>query len=96
MPAGGGPHFEKMLYDQALLCLAYTEAFQITGQAFYRRVAEKTFAYIIRELRAPEGVFTPPRMRRAGEEGKYYLWTRRRSWIPWAKRPVKNFVAGTT
>ena len=71
------PHFEKMLYDQALLCLAYTEAFQITGKAFYRRVAEKTFAYIIRELRAPEGVFyTAQDAESEGEEGKYYLWTR--------------------
>lgn len=66
-----------MLYDQALLCLAYTEAFQITGKAFYRRVAEKTFAYIIRELRAPEGVFyTAQDAESEGEEGKYYLWTR--------------------
>jgi uncharacterized protein YyaL (SSP411 family) len=71
------PHFEKMLYDQALLCLAYTEAFQITGKALYRRVAEKTFAYIIRELRAPEGGFyTAQDAESEGKEGKYYLWTR--------------------
>lgn len=71
------PHFEKMLYDQALLCLAYTEAFQITGKVLYRRVAEKTFAYIIRELRAPEGGFyTAQDAESEGQEGKYYLWTR--------------------
>ena len=71
------PHFEKMLYDQALLCLVYTEAFQITGKVLYRRVAEKTFAYIIRELRTPEGGFyTAQDAESEGQEGKYYLWTR--------------------
>lgn len=71
------PHFEKMLYDQALLCLAYTDAFQITGKTVYRRVVEKTIAYIIRELRAPEGVFyTAQDAESEGKEGRYYLWTR--------------------
>ena len=51
------PHFEKMLYDQALLAMAYTEAYQITGNGFYRRIAEETLDYVLRDLRSPEGGF---------------------------------------
>ncbi len=51
------PHFEKMLYDQALLALAYTEAYQATRKEEYADTARKTFAYALRDLRAPNGAF---------------------------------------
>ncbi len=51
------PHYEKMLYDQALLALAYTEAFQATGRPLYRRTAEEVLGYVLRDLRSPEGAF---------------------------------------
>jgi uncharacterized protein YyaL (SSP411 family) len=71
------PHFEKMLYDQALLVLAFTEAFQVTGDRFYERVARETLAYVDREMTSPEGAFFSAQdADTAGEEGGYYLWTR--------------------
>jgi len=70
------PHFEKMLYDQALLTLACTEAFQATGNARYRRTAEETLDYVRRELTSKEGGFFASEDADAeGEEGRYYLWT---------------------
>jgi hypothetical protein len=51
------PHYEKMLYDQAMIALAYTEAWQVTGKPLYRRTAEEVFAYVLRELTSPEGAF---------------------------------------
>jgi uncharacterized protein YyaL (SSP411 family) len=51
------PHYEKMLYDQALLALACLEAFQATGKALYRRTAEEVLTYLLRDLRSPEGAF---------------------------------------
>jgi uncharacterized protein YyaL (SSP411 family) len=51
------PHFEKMLYDQALLALAYAEAYQATRKAEYADTARKVFAYVLRDLRAPNGAF---------------------------------------
>jgi len=71
------PHFEKMLYDQALLSLVYAEAYQLTGKSEYRRIVEKTIAYVTRELRGPEGAFyTAQDAESEGEEGRYYLWGR--------------------
>jgi uncharacterized protein YyaL (SSP411 family) len=71
------PHFEKMLYDQALLALAYTEAWQLTGQPLYRRTAEETFTYVLRDLTSPEGAFySAEDADSEGEEGRFYRWTR--------------------
>lgn len=68
------PHFEKMLYDNALLAYAYAEAYQITGQALYRRVAERTLEYVLRELLAPEGgFFSAQDADSEGQEGGFYL-----------------------
>jgi uncharacterized protein YyaL (SSP411 family) len=69
------PHFEKMLYDQALLAIAYTEAAQFTGQDEYRRTVEEVLTYVRRDLRSPEGAFyTAEDADSEGSEGKFYVW----------------------
>ena len=70
------PHFEKMLYDQALLSLTYTEAWQTTRKVFYKRTAREILTYVLRDLALPEGGFAAAQDADSeGKEGKYYLWT---------------------
>jgi uncharacterized protein YyaL (SSP411 family) len=70
------PHFEKMLYDQALLVLAYTEAYQITGNPLYRQTTQEIITYVLRDMTSPDGGFyTAQDADSEGEEGKYYTWT---------------------
>ncbi|MGD8705302.1 MAG: thioredoxin domain-containing protein, partial [Syntrophobacterales bacterium] len=70
------PHFEKMLYDQAMLTMAYTEAYQATGEARHGEVAAEILTYVLRDMTAPEGGFyTAEDADSEGEEGLFYVWT---------------------
>src|SRR5437763_12265379 len=70
------PHFEKMLYDQALLTSAYLHAHLVTGELRYRRVVEETIGYVLRDLRHEQGgFFSAEDADSEGAEGRFYLWS---------------------
>ena len=71
------PHFEKMLYDQALVSRCYLDAYQLTQKPLYARIARETLDYVLTDLAAPTGGFYSSRDADSeGVEGRYYVWTR--------------------
>jgi uncharacterized protein YyaL (SSP411 family) len=70
------PHFEKMLYDNALLSRAYLDAYRLTGNEFYRRICVEILDYVFREMTHETGAFYSTQDADSeGEEGKFFLWT---------------------
>jgi len=86
------PHFEKMLYDQAMLAMAYTEAFQVTGNDSFAETAKEIFTYVLRDMTAPEGGFySAEDADSEGKEGLFYIWTPKEVEKHLGKDPGKLF-----
>jgi hypothetical protein len=72
------PHFEKMLYDQAMMALAFSEAYALTRDPSFKETAMATFEYVRRDMTSPDGAFYSAESAESeGEEGRYYIWSRK-------------------
>src|SRR6266496_744627 len=70
------PHFEKMLYDNALLSRLYLHTYLVPGNPFYERIVEETLDYVVREMVSPQdGFYSTQDADSEGEEGKFFVWT---------------------
>lgn len=88
------PHFEKMLYDNAQLAVAYIEAFQVTHDPFYRQVVEETLAYVMRDMTDERGGFySAEDADSEGEEGKFYIWRHEDILAALDTKPAERFIA---
>src|ERR1044071_8741985 len=88
------PHFEKMLYDNALLTVAYAEAYQATKEPFYREVVDETLGYVLREMTSPEGPFYSTQDADSeGEEGKFFVWSAAEVELVLGKEKAEVFAA---
>jgi hypothetical protein len=86
------PHFEKTLYDNALLAIAYVEGWQVTGRPEFARTARQTLDYLLREMRSPEGGFASATDADSeGEEGRFFVWTAEE--IDRALAPARSRIA---
>jgi uncharacterized protein YyaL (SSP411 family) len=87
------PHFEKMLYDNALLSKLFLEMYQVTGQKIYKNIPTETFAYIKREMTSPEGYFYSSQDADTnGKEGEFYSWSLREVLNIMGPKPAKIFA----
>ncbi|MFN4181690.1 MAG: thioredoxin domain-containing protein [bacterium] len=87
------PHFEKMLYDQAMMAMTYCEAFLATRKPQYERIARETCDYVLKNLTSPQGAFyTSEDADSEGEEGKFYLWTVDEIYQELGEKDAEQFV----
>lgn len=88
------PHFEKMLYDQALLSMVHVETFQVTKDDFYKQTAEEIFQYVLRDMTSPEGgFFSAEDADSEGEEGLFYTWKKEEIYKLLPKNEANEFIA---
>ncbi|MBF8299263.1 MAG: hypothetical protein HW397_312 [Dehalococcoidia bacterium] len=88
------PHFEKMLYDNALLGQVYLHAYQFTGAPMYGNIVQQVLDYVLREMTSPEGGFYSTQDADSeGEEGKFFVWTRQEIMDALGEREGKAFCA---
>jgi len=86
-----GSPFWKMLYDQALLTIAYTEAYQATGNAEYKRTAEEIIEYVLRDITSPEGGFILPKMPTARVKKENIMCGQIKNYLMYLERMILSF-----
>ena len=92
LPDWSVPHFEKMLYDNAQLLAIYVDAFRLTGDLRYRRIATRLSAFLLRDMMSPKGGFyTALDAMVSYEEGRSYLWTHQEIERSLGRREAENF-----